>query len=304
MDKQWHSTGLFAAGAIACGAVIAAYLGWFAPKPPAAGHDVRAAVSAPAPAEPTPAAAAVPVAIASTCPSQPLAVAHDPDDGRFALDLVLAQANHADPSAFVSVAREATSEGRVRDAEIALIAACHVAEQASGRTSAPVADAKLQLGQHYVLLAARENADSARDGLLQRASTLFSDSATAYAAALGRNASKTRMAEERLASLRAPETLQAAVRSQAPPTATLGAAPEMAPRRIAVPTLVHSDPELAQLESDMERLRAQAASVTRDKAGMHRRDAQALAQRDARCHDKACLLRWYAQRRAQLLDEF
>ena len=44
--------------------------------------------------------------------------------------------------------------------------------------------------------------------------------------------------------------------------------------------------------------------MSRDPAGLRRREAQALAQRDARCQDKACLVRWYAQRRRQLLAEF
>jgi uncharacterized protein len=67
---------------------------------------------------------------------------------------------------------------------------------------------------------------------------------------------------------------------------------------------VASDPQLAQLDRDLQRLRAQASRVARDPAGLRRREAQALAQRDARCQDKACLLQWYAQRRRQLLAEF
>jgi hypothetical protein len=307
MDKQWRSTGLFAAGAIAGGALaVAAYLGWFSPRPPPPSPASPVAAAPPsAVTPPAPAVAVQPVAAASTCPAQPLAVASDDRDGRFALEPVLGKGNHADASAFLAVAKEATGAGRLRDAEVALLAAFHVAEQANGGASAPLADVKSQLGQHYVLLAAREDTEAAREGLLQRASDLFSDSAGAYAAALGRNASKTRLAEERLAAVRSPETLSAALQPQPePPTTTMGAAPEIAPRRSAVPLLVNSDPELAQLEHDMQRLRAQAESISRDRAGMQQRDAQALAARDARCQDKACLLRWYAQRRAQLLDEF
>lgn len=310
MDKQWHSTGLFTAGALAGGIVIlAAYLGWFGPKaserdaPPPA----LAAVPAPTPVI-SPPAAPQKVALTGTCPGQPLSAARGESDGRFQLQPVLASSSHSDPGAFLAVAREAAEQGRVHDAEVALLAACHVAEQASGPESAPVADAKSHLGQHYVLLAAQEEGEGARDGLLQRASSLFSESATAYAAALGRNASKTRMAEERLASVRSPETLRAALRTQpaAPSTATLGAARAESPPpvRMPAPALVRSDPDLAQLENDLRRLHAQAATVSRDPQGMSRRDAQAIAQRDAACSDKACLLRWYAQRRAQLLDEF
>lgn len=307
MDKEWRSTALFAVGAIAGGIVVlAAYLGWFAPKVPAGPTTHTFETVAPAPAVAVP-AAPQPVALASSCPAQPLAAASGEGDGRFALQPVLASSAHADPAAFLSVAREATEQGRLRDAEVALLAACHIAEQATGRDSAPVADVKSQLGQHYVQLAAQEQAQDTRDGLLQRASALFSESATAYASALGRNASKTRMAEQRLAAVREPETLRAALRTSPPPaTTTLGAAREAVPPpvRMPAPALVRSDPELAQLEADLQRLHAQAASVSRDRNGMQQRDAQAVAQRDARCQDKACLLRWYAQRRAQLLDEF
>jgi hypothetical protein len=44
--------------------------------------------------------------------------------------------------------------------------------------------------------------------------------------------------------------------------------------------------------------------VTRDPAGLRKRDAEAQATRVAQCEDKPCLLRWYAQRRCQLLNEF
>lgn len=307
MDKEWRSTALFAVGAIAGGAVVlAAYLGWFAPKaqPGPATHTFE--VAAPAPAVAAPAAPQT-VALASTCPDRALVTASGNGDGRFDLQPVLASAAQADPAAFLSVAREATEQGRLRDAEVALLAACHVAEKATGRDSAPVADVKSQLGQHYVQLAAQEQAQDARDGLLQRASSMFSESATAYATALGRNASKTRMAEQRLAAVREPETLRAALRSSPEPaTTTLGAARHETPPPVPMPApaLVHSDPELAQLENDLQRLHAQAASVSRDRRGMQQRDAQAVAQRDARCQDKACLLRWYSQRRAQLLNEF
>lgn len=312
MDKHWRSgAGLAGTAALVGGLLaLAGYLGWIDMKSPAP-HERGAPLAVATPSAQVPVAAgpapvpAAPqaVALASTCPSEALASASADGDGRFDLQAALATGSRAEPSAFVVVAREAAQQGRVHDAEVALLAACHVAEEADGRASAPLADVKSQLGQHYVMLAAREEADDAREGLLQRASLLFADSAQAYAAALGRNASKTRMAEQRLASVREPQTLHAALDAQPPATGTLGAA--RMPERIApVPELVQADPELSQLERDLERLRAQAASVSRDRAGMQRREAQALAQRDARCQDKACLLHWYAQRRAQLLGEF
>ena len=66
---------------------------------------------------------------------------------------------------------------------------------------------------------------------------------------------------------------------------------------------VAGDAGLAQLESDLQRLRRQAEAVSDDPAGLRARAAQALAQRQ-RCHDRACLQRWYAERRQALLAEF
>jgi hypothetical protein len=212
----------------------------------------------------------------------------------------------AKTSALVAVAREAQQQGRSRDAEVALIAACHAAEREAGARSAPVADVKSQLGQHYVALSAHAGSEPQREQLHRRAEGLWSDSAQAYASALGRSASKTRLANQRLASLQAMAPAN-------PATARMGAArgtsesaqqAAQALANVPVPALARSDPELAQLQRDLDRLHAQAARVARDPAGMRRREAQALAQRDARCQDKACLLRWYAQRRRQLLAEF
>jgi hypothetical protein len=314
MTREWRSTTMFAAGAIAGGAVVfAAWMTWFAPREQPA-PPVRTFATAPqpaalplaAPAQPQPAAA-----VASSCPSQPLAVAKTDGDGQF-LPQALASAQ-ADPDAYLAVAKEAAEQGRVRDAEIALMAACHAAEQSSGVQSAPVADVKSQMGQHYVILAAEEGTDSAREGLLQRASSLFAESAKAYAAALGKNASKTRIAEQRLASVREPETLRAALRQRPSARATTvsaeqpledsGAEPRSTRTMGSASALVRSDPDLSQLDRDLQRLHAQASAVSRDPGGMRQRDARAIAQRDA-CRDEGCLRRWYAQRRAQLLEEF
>jgi len=311
MDKQWRDTGLLATGVLLGGfAVLAVYLHGIdqqSSAPPQRGPQVAVAPASP-PAGTTPVAPAAPspapgAARASTCPAQPMAAASTGNDGQFALRRALATASPAQAPAFVAVAREAAGQGRMRDAEVALLAACHIAEASAGPDTAPLADVKSELGQHYVLLASREGGEDAREALLQRATSLLADSANAYAAALGRDASKTRMAEERLASVRSPDTFQAALPSPSDWTGTLGAA--RAPERISpVPELVRSDPDLSQLDSDLQRLYAQAASVSRDRTGMQRRDAQAIAQRDARCQDKACLLRWYERRRAQLLAEF
>jgi hypothetical protein len=300
-----------AAVAVASAGVLAAYLGGAGVKrpppelaqPQAATRSVNP-VSGAAAARPV--AQAQPAAAASTCPEAALVQPVGSHDGLFQLKPALAP--DAKASALVAVAREAQQQGRVRDAEVALIAACHAAEREAGARSAPIAEVKSQLGQHYVNLAAREGAEAPRQEMHKRAEGLWSESADAYAASLGRDASKTRIAQRRLASL-----AQAAPQPANPATASMGAArstseaSERAARplpSVPAPDLARSDPELAQLESDLERLRAQASRVSRDPAGMRRREVQALAQRDARCQDKGCLLRWYAQRRRQLLAEF
>lgn len=305
MVKSWRNAGMFAVGAVAALAVLGAYVGWFRPSAePVAAPPPYASAPAPAPEAAIPAPAAQAVAAASSCPGQALAPAAREGDGQFSLQAALGTGGRFDPGAFLAVARESAQEGRWRDAEVALLAACHAAEQAAGRQSTPVADVKSQLGQQYVQLASAPAGEGVRDSLLQRASELLADSAGTYEAVLGRNASKTRLAQERLAKVREPAPLQADAGQEAPSTATLGAAPDAAPRRGDAVLMINSDPELAQLEHDLQRLRAQASTVSRDPAGMQRRDAAAIAQRDARCRDKSCVVQWYAERRRQLLAEF
>ena len=306
MDEARRNLSLIAAGCLTGFAALAAYLGWLgAGQRPAAVPGVTRLV-APAPQPPV-ARTALPAvgAVAPTCPSEPLLQARGAADGQYGLQAALTQAADARPSAFVAVAGEAVRQGRVRDAEVALLAACHLAERVSGPLSAPVADAKSQLGQHYAALAGAQAPPDANPALDERASRLLAESARAYAAALGRNASRTRLAERRLAAV----DTAAARRAPAGETARMGAAAatsEATQRREApvAPVLVGSDPDLARLDADLQRLRAQVLRVSRDPVAMRRRDAQALAQRDARCQDKACLHQWYAQRRRQLLTEF
>lgn len=313
-DTQRTRALAVAACAVASAIVLAVYLGGGARRqpagPPAAATAQTTVASATAPvaarplAQPQAASVAGSGVAGSSCPGDTLAQAGAARDGLFQLEPALSP--DAKASALVAVAREAQQQGRVRDAEVALIAACHAAEREGGPRSAPLAEVKSQLGQHYVGLATHETDGTRRQEFHDRAESLWAQSADAYAASLGRNASKTRMARQRLASLE-----QVVVTN--PATASMGAAGAASPAteraatamaNLPPPALVRSDPELAQLESDIARLQEQARRVSRDPAGMRRREAQALAQRDARCQDKACLTRWYAQRRRQLLAEF
>lgn len=303
---------------VAAAVVLAAYLGGYRARPPAETAAAVPAATAPAAVarpnapgiEPLPVAVAPP---APTCPSEALAESGARGDGLFALQSALS-GTVTDPGAFVAVAREAAQQGHVRDTEVALMAACHVAEKKAGGPSAPLADIKSQLGQHYTALAARQGAGADREALLQRASILHAESAAIYAAALGKNASKTRMAERRLAALREPEAVVAQPRAvvvaapSLPSAAPVPAAPDTARMGSARSSLATRPPmrgeNLAQVDSDLDRLYAQARSVSRDPAGLQRRHQQALAQRSACRGDEACLRSWYAQRRSQLFAEF
>lgn len=314
MAHPSRSTWTFAAGSIAGAVVVlAAYLGFIHPKAADAPSPVASPTEQPFAA--THVAAAPPAAAeaspAGSCPADAAAAPAGEGDGQFQLARALAMQPLPEASAFVSVAREALQQGRSRDAEVAFIAACHTAERASGAQSTPVADAKSQLGQHYAALARRSQDDAARDQLLQRASTLFSEGARAYATALGRNASKTRLAEQRLASLsdpalrdpslRLPEAGPVAVSSEptAPDTARLGSA-----RMSLADAPPARTEDLGKVDDDLERLYAQARSVSRDPVGMQRRHQQALAQRSACRDDAECLRQWAAQRKRQLFAEF
>jgi hypothetical protein len=318
---QYRSTLLFAAGSLAGGAaVLAVYLNFIAPQvPPSTVYspaDAQSVVGESPPASQLVATTpqVVPVQVpAGTCPPQAVGPATSEADGQFQLARALAMQPLPDESAFLAVAREAAQQGRQRDAEVAYIAACHMAEQATGAHSAPVADIKSQLGQHYAALARSTSDAGVRDTLLQRAGTLFSQGADAYAAALGKNASKTRMAQQRLASLADPALSDPSLRTPAasaivvseereartPDTSRLGSArTSLADRPPA------RSEDLGKVDSDLERLYAQARAVSSDPAGVQRRHQQALAQRSACRGDSECLRDWAAQRKRQLFEEF
>lgn len=361
---------LFAAGLLVGGALaVWGYLSFIDQPPGPVPVVVRQPVPAPAAPQPSPAAPALATAPpAGSCPQEAAVAASGPQDGQFNLAGALATSAGSAPGAFLQVAREVNAAGRVRDAEVALIVACRLAERASGFQSAPLADAKVELAQHYAVLGAREQSTSQRRELLQRAETLLADSVQAYTAALGRNASKTRQADRQLTALvripleppavpvealppepgRAsaqamrpvppppnpfaargalPQRVEPAAQAEpvepaapvaqaepAEPAApvepvesaepasdarALGAAPEAAPERP-----VQRSAELRQLDSDLQRLYAQARAVSEDRAGLERRHQAALARRDACGDNEACLRRWYSERRRQLFTEF
>ncbi|MDB5883456.1 MAG: hypothetical protein JWP43_3334 [Ramlibacter sp.] len=61
-----------------------------------------------------------------------------------------------------------------------------------------------------------------------------------------------------------------------------------------------SDAQLAQLDRDLGRLHARAKQAAPDPAAFRRQNDAEWHRREATCRDRACLLRWYADRRQQL----
>lgn len=348
MTNGWAKGWVFAGG-LALGAVvaIAIYLNWFAPPgPPAigAGNSPEARQLMEPETVPAGNRASLPVA-AGSCPFEPALARDSARDGQFALRAALATNTGADPSGFIAAADEAKTQGRQRDAEVALIMACRLAGQADGAPTAPLADIKSQLAQHYASLVSRESATERRRELLRRAELLFGESVRTYTVALGKNASKTRLANEGLdAVTRAAAMETSGAPDLGPPLAAAGRdqpqpQPQAGPRVLpatgsatgqatgsadnfagnpdggpaaresgapgpATQSLISSDPELAQMELDLARLRSQAQALSKDPEGFQRRQQQAAAQRESTCRDKACLINWYDKRKRQLIDEF
>lgn len=290
----------FAAGLLA-GAVAVAVLAWALigrDHPAASEAPLPASLASAAPTSSAPAAAAaqppgpMPVVAAAPpvtgpCSFDPVVPAAGERDGQFNLETV---AGDLRPNAFVAVAREAAADGRRRDAEVAFIAACRLASRAAPAPSVPVGDVLGLLGQHYGTIAADASLEEVRHELQARAHMLLEGSAQSYTAVLGANAAKSRTASQRLAAFNRSE--ERAFEGEAQPAF-----------QVADPQPEAREASFAQLDADLQRLQAQAAAVSGDRDGVQRRAQQAEAKRDA-CRDRACLQRWYAQRRAELLAEF
>ncbi|RZI70195.1 MAG: hypothetical protein EOP80_17030 [Variovorax sp.] len=327
MTDAWRKAGVFAAGILLGGALaLWAYKMWTAPQDVAA----DAAVLAPTSIEAEPAAAAseaaappAPVmaaAVPAGCPADPLLARAGDADGQFSLQAALATNSGSDPSAFLKVAGDMAGQGRARDAEVAYIVACRVAAQASGSPSTPVADVQTQLAQHYAALANLPARAGQRPQLVERATSLLQEGVRTYSAALGANASKTQLASRRLDALNQPnETIisgpgagldattlgAAAASAEAAAGVNPGASADCANARSASEKVVCTDEDIAELDRDLDRLRAQARAVTRDPGGFAQRQEQAWAKRESQCKgDKACLRSWYAQRKRELFSEF
>lgn len=66
--------------------------------------------------------------------------------------------------------------------------------------------------------------------------------------------------------------------------------------------LICADPELAQLDRELGRLNVRARALSPDPVAFRRAGDVQWKRRETECSDKACLLAWYAERRAQLQE--
>jgi len=267
----------------------------------------------------------------AACPLQPAAPTTGRTDGRFQMPAELQNYGPSDVGAFMVIGKEAAAEGRLRDAEIAFLMACRVADRFKGAESTESANARAQLALHYETLVRLDGppAAAARGELQRRAELLRPAIVAARPAQAERPVQTTAQPEKP----QAPKTEVVAQAKPLPPerpqTEAQPAKPQSrrievaqatprAPRavatvrqhqtsfdcgkaRSATEKMICSDSQLAQLDSELGWLHARAGNTSRNSWAFKRQSEQEWKRREASCRDRECLLRWYAQRRQQLL---
>ena len=181
---------------VAAAAVVGAWMLFFTDAAPSF-NNAKTAAPLPSPAE----LAALQVV---GCPAQPIAAVAGDKDGRFPMQADESGLIAADIASFLILGQAALAAGRGRDAEVALLMSCRIADKLKGSASVESADARYQLGRHYTELALQESPAGAanRPELLARAKALYAGSLLAYAARFGDGHEKSRLAADGLASTR------------------------------------------------------------------------------------------------------
>ena len=175
----------------------------------------------------------------AACPQQPATVAAGEKDGKFPLQVDESHLIAADIASFIFLGRDAAVAGRLRDAELAFLMSCRVADKLKGADSVESADARYELGSHYakVALEGSSAAGANRAELLRRAELLYSDSLHVYRLKYGEAHEKSRFATEGLAAvhqtLAQAQTVQPAS-APVPKLATANEEPEKPPK-LALP---------------------------------------------------------------------
>ena len=257
----------------------------------------------------------------AACPLQPAASVAGRKDGQFVLQADLSGMTAKNIASFIVLGKEAAASGRPRDADVAFLMSCRVADQLQGMDSTESADAKYQLGWLYARLALEGASLAAgRTELRRRAERLYADSLRTYQARYGPAHEKTRFAAEGLAALSpvpessskpfqtsvpASQSRQEAATLPKPPDLSVTAPPgpsfDCAKARSMVEKMICSDAELARLDRELGRVYARAKNAATDSAAFRRHNSEEWHRREATCRDRECLLRWYANRYDQLM---
>jgi len=189
---------------------------------PARGQGATAAPASGAPQGAT--ALATPVAgTRVSCPVRPLLATAGPKDGQLLPPADVAGKGVDEAERLLTAGKEAAAAGQVRDAEVALLTSCRIADARKGAASVESATAKYQLARHYAGLASQGNAPAPeREELRRRAEAFFGDSVQIFRAALGPEHERTRFAAEGLAALQ--RTAAGATTGGAPSAAAPAAA--------------------------------------------------------------------------------
>jgi hypothetical protein len=271
--------------------------------------------------------AALPVAAVQpsvACPLRPAAAKSGGTDGRFQMPADLGNYGPGDAGAFMVIGKEASAEGRLRDAEVAFLMACRVADRFKGAESVESANARAQLALHYETLLRMDGPGAASAELQRRAELLRPPVVAAPAPAPAAAPAPERPVQTALQPAKPlPPKPEAMVQAKPPPAKPEVAlakpqAPKTAPRAVATvvqhPTsfncrkarsatekMICSDAQLARLDSELGWLHARASNSSRNTWAFRQQSEQEWKRREATCRDRECLVRWYTQRRHQLM---
>lgn len=316
MSSTWRITsreGAILASGIAVGAVVSALV-VLAPRwraPPAGTPTAQRVAMATQP-------------LRAACPQQPAATPAGATDGHFHMPARLSSYGPSDIGAFMAIGKEAAAAGRSHDAEVAFLMACRVADQFKGADSAEAGRARDQLAVHYddLLREANPAVVASRGELLRRVDLLRPGRAAPQPAlasappvltaqaptAQAPTPPKPQVAEAQPAR---PEARRVEVVKTVPsraaqkPAATAAAHPsfDCAKARSASEKMICSDVQLAQLDRELAQLHTRARISARNTWAFNQRHEEEWRRREATCRDRECLLRWYGQRRHQLMNE-
>jgi hypothetical protein len=169
----------------------------------------------------------------TTCPLAPATAVASSQDGQFPFQPDVPGLTATDIASFIVIGKDAAASGRPRDAEVAFLMSCRLADKLKGADSAESADGKYLLGAHYAKLAlgAGSAREASRPELLRRAEFLYLDSLRIYSAAHGQADERSRSAADGLAAVR--QTLAQASAPAAQPAAPAVPVPEPSPQAVA-----------------------------------------------------------------------